>query len=83
MIEVVWTSGGIDKLEVYRRLGVGEVWFWEDDVLAAYVLGRQRHERRERSACLPGLDLALVSRLARLATVNEAVEALLETLRRE
>ena len=25
-IEVVWTSGGIEKLEIYRRLGVGEVW---------------------------------------------------------
>jgi hypothetical protein len=28
MIEVVWTSGGIDKLEIYRRLKIGEVWFW-------------------------------------------------------
>src|SRR5207247_1067652 len=27
-IEVVQTSGGIDKLEVYRGLGVREVWFW-------------------------------------------------------
>ncbi|HEU4620176.1 MAG TPA: Uma2 family endonuclease [Gammaproteobacteria bacterium] len=25
-IEVVWTSGGIDKLEVYRKLGVRELW---------------------------------------------------------
>ncbi len=25
-IEVVWTSGRIDNLEVYRRLGVHEVW---------------------------------------------------------
>jgi Uma2 family endonuclease len=25
-IEVVWTSGGIDRVEIYRRLGVGEVW---------------------------------------------------------
>jgi Uma2 family endonuclease len=27
VIEVVRSSGGIDKLEVYRRLGVPEVWF--------------------------------------------------------
>ena len=27
-IEVVVTSGGIDKLEVYKRLGVTEVWFF-------------------------------------------------------
>ncbi len=25
-IEVIWTSGGIGKIEIYRRLGVGEVW---------------------------------------------------------
>src|SRR5262249_15307349 len=37
-IEVIWTSGGIDKLEIYRRLGVREVWFWEDDELSVYVL---------------------------------------------
>jgi hypothetical protein len=28
-IEVIWTSGGIDKLEVYRKLGVREVWYYE------------------------------------------------------
>ncbi|MBD2771351.1 Uma2 family endonuclease [Iningainema tapete] len=28
-IEVIVTSGSISKLEVYRRLGVREVWFWE------------------------------------------------------
>ena len=28
-VEVVWTSGGINKLEVYRKLGVREVWFYE------------------------------------------------------
>lgn len=27
-IEVVWTSGGINKLDVYGALGVREVWFW-------------------------------------------------------
>lgn len=26
-IEVVWTSGGLDKLDVYRKLGVREVWY--------------------------------------------------------
>ena len=27
-IEVVWTRGGIDKREIYRALGVRELWFW-------------------------------------------------------
>lgn len=82
VIEVVWTSGGIDKLEAYRRLDVGEVWFWEDDVLAVYVLVEDRYERRERSTWVPDLELALICRLAMLDNLTEAVEALLETQRR-
>jgi Uma2 family endonuclease len=37
-IEVVWTSGGLDKLEAYRRLGVPEVWFWQDGALRVFLL---------------------------------------------
>lgn len=29
-IEVVVTSGGVDKLARYQALGVPEVWFWQD-----------------------------------------------------
>ena len=29
-LEIVITSGGLDKLEVYRGLGVQEVWFWQN-----------------------------------------------------
>src|SRR5262249_46486864 len=27
-IEVIWTSGRLNKLDVYRKLGVREVWYW-------------------------------------------------------
>ena len=37
-IEVVVTSGGIDKLARYQALGVPEVWFWQDGVLMVYRL---------------------------------------------
>jgi Uma2 family endonuclease len=40
-IEVVWTSGGINKLEVYRKLGVREVWFYTRGKLRFFAL---RHE---------------------------------------
>jgi len=40
--EVVWTSGGIDKLEIYRRLGVGEVWRWKDSRIEIHVLQGER-----------------------------------------
>ena len=38
VLEVIITSGGVDKLEGYRRMGVAEVWFWEDGVLNLYGL---------------------------------------------
>jgi Uma2 family endonuclease len=59
-IEVVWTSGGIDKLEIYRWLGIEEVWFWVEDQITLHVLRGDRYERMSRSACLPGLDAALL-----------------------
>jgi Uma2 family endonuclease len=37
-IEIIVTSGGIDKLEIYRRLEVKEVWFWQDREFAIYHL---------------------------------------------
>src|SRR5450432_810573 len=37
-IEVVWTSGGLDKLDVYRKLGVREVWFWRRGRIALFAL---------------------------------------------
>lgn len=80
-IEIVWTRGGIDKLEIYRRLGIGEVWFWDSDTLAVYVLGKRRHERRERSACLPGLDLAMICRIAQVEPTSAAIRQLREELR--
>lgn len=81
-IEVVWTSGGIDKLEIYRRLGIGEVWFWKDDAIRVYRLGGGRYEESERSGLLPGLDLALVASLLDRPTVTQAVRAFREALER-
>ena len=76
VIEVVWTSGRIDKLEAYRRLQIGEVWFWEDDILAPFVLQESGYEQRTESECLAGFDLALVSRLSRRDTSDALVEFL-------
>ena len=60
LIEVVWTSGGLDKLEIYRALGIAEVWFWIDDRIEVHALRADHYERVDRSRWLPGLDLALL-----------------------
>ena len=54
-IEVVFSSGGISKLERYQALGVPEVWFWEDGLLKLYHLTDGSYFPIERSL-LPGLS---------------------------
>jgi Uma2 family endonuclease len=81
-IEVVWTSGGMDKLEVYRGLGVGEVWFWREGVIEVWMLREERWERREGSALLPDLDLAELARHIDAGNQTESVRRYRQTLRR-
>jgi Uma2 family endonuclease len=74
-IEVVWTSGTLDRLEVYRRLGVGEVWWWEDGRLAVWTLKGARYVRSRKSRLLPTLDLAALAKCAASQNQTEAVKA--------
>jgi Uma2 family endonuclease len=61
-LEVVFTSGGVDKLEIYRRLGVREVWFWMAEALAVYVLGAGGYVKQESSKLMPDVDLPDLAR---------------------
>ena len=81
-IEVVWTSGGIDKLEIYRRLGVGEVWFWKDSQIQVHVLKEQRYEMVDGSVVFPDLDVNLLCSFLDHPTALQAVKAFREKLRR-
>lgn len=80
-IEVVWTSGGLDKLEIYRRLGVPEVWVWRGGVLYVHVLRGSAYEQVDRSEQLPGIDLALLASFLDYPTVIQAVKAYRAALR--
>lgn len=74
-IEVIVTSSGVDKLEVYRRLGVAEVWFFRDDAFAVYCLRGEACEPVSASELLPDLDLTV---LADYATRSDPLDALIE-----
>jgi Uma2 family endonuclease len=80
-IEVVWTSGGIDKLEVYRGLGVPEVWRWRGGELEAWLLRGERYELGARSQLLPDVDLARLAALAQAEDQTAAVAAFRKELR--
>jgi Uma2 family endonuclease len=72
-IEVVFTSGTVRKLERYRVLGVSEVWFWEDGVLAMYRLGSEGYAKISASVVLPDLDINLLCRCLLMASSVEAM----------
>ncbi|NJP22085.1 MAG: Uma2 family endonuclease, partial [Hydrococcus sp. CRU_1_1] len=74
-IEVVVTSGGIDKLAVYKKLGVKEVWFWQNNHFSLYYLRGDEYEQITTSELLPNLDLAL---LAQYVVRTDTLEAILE-----
>jgi Uma2 family endonuclease len=74
-IEVIVTSGGVDKLEVYRRLGVTEVWFFRDDAFVVYCLRGEAYEQVSASELLPDLELGI---LAEYAIRCDPLEALIE-----
>ena len=80
-IEVIWTSGGIDKLDIYRKLGVHEVWFWRRGRIQPYCLRGDRYVSSIASEVLPDLDLGLLTRFLDRPTTYEAIRAYRDALR--
>jgi Uma2 family endonuclease len=72
-IEVVWTSGRISKLEIYRKLGVPEVWIWKNDAIAVYTLRGEHYQTIPSSELLPKLDLAELLEFVSIRPVSRAV----------
>jgi len=69
-IEVIVASGGINRLDRFRRLGVREVWFWQNNHFVIYYLREETpaqlaqtfgYEAINQSAILPDLDMNLLS----------------------
>jgi Uma2 family endonuclease len=78
-IEVVLTSGGLDKLRRYKRLGVREVWFWENNALSMYALEGDsetgEYRKLQQSQFVPNLDCSKLARCAAIASRVQAVKA--------
>lgn len=74
-LEVVATSGGIDKLAVYAGLGIPEVWFWVNAGFQIYFLGEGSYKPRARSAFLPDLDLRRLAEIVATTPEEEQADA--------
>ena len=67
-IEVIFTSGSIDSLKIYQKLGVKEVWFWQNEQLSIYHLSSDNtpqfsqtygYELIQYSKLLPQLNIKI------------------------
>ncbi len=55
-IEVVYSSGGTADLDKYKLLGVGEVWFWQNENIKFYRLTSTDYQEIETSDRLSRLS---------------------------
>ena len=81
-IEVIWTSGGIDKLEIYRKLGVREVWFWRRGKLTVHALRGEAYQEIPGSEVLPGIDLVELASLLDRTPASRAIREYRAALQR-
>lgn len=74
ILEIALTSGGVNKLEIYRRFRVAEVWFWRSGKLEAFALraNGEGYDQISASRLLPQLDLGLLERCVRIRSWREA-----------
>ncbi|BAY75783.1 hypothetical protein NIES25_22310 [Nostoc linckia NIES-25] len=85
-VEVVFTSGGINKLEAYKRLKIPEVWFWEDGVLEVYHLRQEgntlHYEKISSSEEVKGIDLNLLLRCINIVNHVDAIKTFQQALQK-
>jgi len=80
VFEVTVTSGGIDRLEGYRRIGVTEVWYWEDGVLTIHRLQNQRYEQVKNTELVKDFPVDLFTQHLIYPDQYDAVTNFLEAI---
>jgi Uma2 family endonuclease len=56
-LEIDITSKSLDRFPIYVRLGVAELWCYDDGVLKIYHLKQDRYDEAERSLAFPLLNV--------------------------
>lgn len=80
-IEIVVTNPLIDKLEVFRGLGIREVWVYKDNAFKFLVLQGDHYVAAPTSALVPEIDFARIAHYANEPDEHLALKALRDELR--
>ena len=81
-IEVIFSSGGIDILEVYKRLRIKEVWLWQNNELKIYCLDGEEYTRVTSSQVLPDLDISLLIKYLSQSNLRLAIKKFRQELQK-
>lgn len=73
-IEVVFSSGGMNSLEIYKNLQVTEVWFWQQNKLKIYALDGNEYIEVKTSKVLPNLDIKLLTKYISQPNIRLAIK---------
>ncbi len=82
-IEIALTSGGIEKLDVYQRFGIPEVWIWRENKLEVHQLAPSAtngYRKVTASQVLPGIDLKKLACCAKISESSEAISQFRKSL---
>jgi Uma2 family endonuclease len=80
-LEVVATRGSLDKLEVYRGLGIREVWLYEAGLFQILTLRGDNYEAIPASEVLPEPELTRIAHFAEQVDQHAALRAFRDELR--
>ncbi|MEA5467824.1 Uma2 family endonuclease [Spirulina sp. 06S082] len=80
-VEINLTSGGVDKLSVYKGLGIPEVLIWQGDRLTLYDLRGNAYGESLKSQFFPDLDWQLFAEYIRPRSQPQAIQEFLQVVR--
>jgi Uma2 family endonuclease len=80
-IEVVWTRGGLNKLEIYKKLSVREVWFWRRGRITVHALRGETYQEIPASEVLQGIDLVKLATFLDRPLASQAIREYQASLR--
>jgi Uma2 family endonuclease len=83
VIEIIVTSGTINRRELFKPMNVPEIWFWKSNQLRVFHLKEGEYEEVARSTFFPDLDLALLLRYVGYPDQYDAVQEFEAVIRGE
>jgi Uma2 family endonuclease len=84
VIEVIVTSGTINRKELYKPKKVPEIWFWKSNSIKIFRFNEMgEYEEVKRSQFFPDLDPDLLLRYIAIADQYDAVQEFIQTIRNQ